>query len=74
MKRHTKLNSEQQQEHISEHKVEQREGYEFETAEKLLRFDAAHTKVPVGLAERLRKSSEGLPPPSRPWWQRIFKH
>jgi len=73
MKRHTRLNSQQQQEQISEHKLEQREGYEFARADDLLKFDAAHTKVPSGLAERLRKSSEGIDPPSRSWWQRLFK-
>jgi hypothetical protein len=73
MKRHTKLNSEQQQEQISEHKLEQQHGYEFETAEKLLSFDASHAKVPSGIAERLKKSSGGIPPPSRSWWQRFFK-
>jgi hypothetical protein len=73
MKRHTKLNAGQQQEQIAEHKLEQQEGYEFETAEKLLSFDAVHTKVPAGIAERLKKSSGGIPPPSRSWWQRFFK-
>jgi hypothetical protein len=72
MKRHTKLNSQQQQEQISEHKAEQQQGFEFETADKLLQFDASHTKVPSGIAERLQKSSAGLPKPSRSWWQRLF--
>jgi hypothetical protein len=73
MKQQKKLNSEQQQEQIAEHKIEQREGHEFASVEAVLRFDAARTKVPSGVAERLQKSSKDLPPPPRSWWDRIFK-
>lgn len=46
---------------------------EFATTEELLRHDAAQTEVPPVIAERLSKSIENLPRPSRSWWQRIFK-
>ena len=45
---------------------------EFATTDELLRHDAAQTEVPPVIAERLSKSIEGLPRPSRSWWQRIF--
>jgi hypothetical protein len=45
---------------------------EFATAEELLRHDTAQTDVPPVIAERLSKSIEGLPRPSRSWWQRIL--
>lgn len=45
---------------------------EFATTEELLRHDAARTEVPPVIAERLSKSIEHLPRPSRSWWQRIF--
>jgi hypothetical protein len=45
---------------------------EFATTDELLRHDAAQTEVPPVIAERLSKSIEGLPGPSRSWWQRIF--
>jgi hypothetical protein len=72
MKQHSKLSSEQQQQHTAEHQVQQRTGREFATPEELLRFDAAQTGVPVEIAKRLAKSAEGLPSPSRSWWRRIF--
>ena len=45
---------------------------EFATTEDLLRHDAAQAQVPPAVAERLSKSIEGLPQPSRSWWQRVF--
>jgi hypothetical protein len=73
MKQQKKFNSDQQQEHIAEHKVEQRQGQEFTSVEDVLRFDASQTDVPLGIAKRLQESSKGLPPPPRSWWERIFK-
>lgn len=45
---------------------------EFATTNELLQHDAAQIEVPPVVAERLSKSIEGLPRPSRSWWQRIF--
>jgi hypothetical protein len=44
---------------------------EFQTAEELLRHDAATIKVPEGIAGRLAESAQGQPPD--PWWRRMFK-
>ena len=76
MKRESRLSSDEQQqsrEAGTRHELEQQQVREFATPEELLRYDAAGTDVPPGIAERLRKSSENLPPPSRSWWQRLFK-
>lgn len=75
MKRETKLSSEQQQsqETGTEQQTRQQSALEFGTAEEMLRYDAAHTPVPPGIEARLQKSTEGLPPPARPWWKRLFQ-
>ena len=44
---------------------------EFQTAEELLRHDAATIGVPECIAGRLAESAQGLPPD--PWWRRLFK-
>lgn len=72
MKQHSKLSSEQQQEHVSEQQSGQHAVQEFATAEELLRFDAANIPVPSTIAERLAKSSADLPKPNRSWWKRLF--
>ena len=46
---------------------------EFATAEELLRHDATQTQVPPVIAERLTKSIQNLPRPSKTWWQRLLK-
>ncbi|HEY9510838.1 MAG TPA: hypothetical protein VIV82_13340 [Verrucomicrobiae bacterium] len=74
MKQHSKLSSEQHQEHISEQQSGQRTVQEFATAEELLRFDAASIPVPSTIAERLAKSSADIPKPNRSWWKRLFDH
>lgn len=73
MKQQKKFSTDQQQEHIAEHKIEHREGHEFATVEDVLRFDASQTKVPGGIAQRLQQSSKDLPAPPRSWWERLFK-
>jgi hypothetical protein len=75
MKRQTKLNSvEQQQQQAAEQQTQQQSAREFATAEELLRYDAEHTPVPAGIAQRLQQSTETLPRPNRSWWKRFFKH
>ena len=46
---------------------------EFATAEELLRHDAEQTQVPPLIAQRLTKSIQNLPPPSKTWWERLLK-
>jgi len=70
MKRH-KLNSEQQQEH-TEQQSQQAGAREFATVEEMLRYDAAHTRIPPGIAQRLKQSAGPAPAPSRSWWRRFF--
>ena len=72
MKQHSKLSSEQQQEHLSEQQSAQQAGQEFATTEELLRYDSRQTVVPPAIAQRLAKSSAELPAPSRSWWARFF--
>jgi hypothetical protein len=75
MKRHTRLTSEQQESRLvgTEQQTQQTPAREFATPEEMLRYDAAHTPVPPGVAQRLREAG-GQPPtaPYRPWWRRLF--
>ena len=73
MKHQSKLNSEQQQQQAAEHQTQAKTALEFQTAEELLRYDAAHTPVPGGIGRRLQESAAPLPRPGRPWWKRWFK-
>ena len=69
MKRRSKLSSEQQEQHASEQRQTQAQtAHEFASAEEVLRYDAAQTVVPPGIAQRLAESSAGIPAPNRPWW------
>ena len=71
MKRRTKL-SEKQETNV-EQRAEQRAALEFETADQLLRFDAARVAVPPEVKERVQESAAQLhPPPERPWWRSLF--
>ena len=45
-------------------------GMEFQSAEELLRHDAAQTEVPPEIARRLSQSIAQSSPPRRPWWRR----
>jgi hypothetical protein len=45
---------------------------EFESAESMIRFDAARTVVPPGLADRLLQEMEKNAAPL-PWWKRWFR-
>ena len=56
---------------ISEQREEQREtAPEFASVEEMLRYDAAHTVPPPGVAQRLQESLAKEAP--RPWWRRWF--
>jgi hypothetical protein len=74
MKQQTKLSEEQQQQqHAVEQQTQQQSAREFANAEEMLRYDAAHTTVPPGIAQRLQKSTgqPGAPPP-RSWWRNLL--
>jgi hypothetical protein len=45
---------------------------EFQSAEELLRHDAAQTPVPPDIARRLSQSIAAATPPHRPWWRNLF--
>jgi len=72
MKRQTKLTS-QEQEQLTEVKAQQTSAREFASVEEVLRHDASQTVVPPGVAERLARSVQNVPPPERTWWQRVFR-
>lgn len=69
MKRRERLTSHQNQQSEST-QTQAQQPREFETAEELLRFDAAHTAVPPSVAERLQESIRSQTTPDRPWWKR----
>lgn len=72
MKQETKLSTEQQREQTAETQTAKTTApKQFENVEQLLRYDAAQTPVPPGIASRLNQSVEASPP-RRPWWRRIF--
>lgn len=62
----------QQSEQVVANSNQENTAREFATTDELLRHDAAQTEVPPIVAERLSKSIEALPRPSRSWWQRMF--
>jgi hypothetical protein len=62
----------QQREQFVARSNQENAALEFATTDDLLRHDAARTEVPPVIAERLSKSIENLPRPSRSWWQRFF--
>ena len=75
MKQQTKLSEEQQQQSRqvgTEQQMQQQSAREFANAEEMLRYDAAHTTVPPGIAQRLKKSTGDLPGPKTSWWKRLF--
>jgi hypothetical protein len=71
MKQHNKLTSAQQQQQAAQQQARQESAREFSSPEELLRHDAAHTRVPPGIARRLAKSAGGSGP-KRSWWRRLF--
>ncbi len=72
MKHESKLTS-QDQEQLAEIKSQQTSAREFTSVEEVLRHDAGQTAVPSGIAERLARSVQNVPPPERSWWQRVFQ-
>ncbi len=74
MKHRSKLSQEQQhtEQQTGAHETRQSAGQEFASADELLRYDAAQTAVPPQIAERLKQSAAGLPPPRRAWWKNLL--
>ena len=73
MKQHSKLSSEQQQQLAAGQQSQQQAARDFASPEEMLRHDAAHTRVPPGIAQRLAKSAGGSSGPKRSWWRRLFE-
>jgi hypothetical protein len=73
-KRITKLQAQHEQELAAQETAQTANTKDFATEEELLRYDAAHTELPRGLAQKLNESisRETLPTVARPWWQRWF--
>jgi hypothetical protein len=73
MKQQTKLSEEQQQQqHAAEQQTQKQSAREFANAEEMLRYDAAHTTVPPGIAQRLQKSTGQTSAPPRSWWRNLL--
>jgi hypothetical protein len=70
--RHESKHQSQEREQVTAKSTEETTIREFATTEELLRHDMAQTEVPPVIADRLSKSIQGMPRPSRSWWQRIF--
>jgi len=47
------------------------EPLEFQTAEELIRHDAAQIAIPESIAGRIAESAGGAAP--SPWWKRLFQ-
>jgi hypothetical protein len=72
MKRQVKHTSQQDQEQLSQMQAEQTAAREFATVDEALREDRANVTVPPAVEQRLSKSIENLPKPSKPWWKRLM--
>jgi predicted nucleic acid-binding protein len=68
--KHEKKFSQHEQQQVSESQTQASQTIrEFALPEDVLRFDAKQTAVPANVAQRLSRSLQRLPPPSRPWWR-----
>jgi hypothetical protein len=72
MNQQNKFNPQHEQELSAHHQAAQNSVHEFKTVDELLKHDAARSSVPASIAERLQKSSAGIPKPPRSLWQRLF--
>jgi hypothetical protein len=70
MKQQNKFSTGQHQEQAAESQAAHSGPLEFQSAEELLRHDAAQTAVPPEIARRLSQSIAQSAPPRRPWWRR----
>ena len=72
MKEQNKFSTGRHQEQAAESQSANSGELEFQTAEELLRHDAAQTAVPPGIARRLSQSIAQSAPPRRPWWRKLI--
>jgi len=69
----SKLNQHEHEETtLHQQSARQQTAVEFASAEEMLRHEAGQTPVPPAVAERLQRSVEQGPKPSRSLWQRLF--
>ena len=71
MKRQTKLGAQEQQQQISHSAPAS--ALEFQSAEEMLRYDAAQTPVPPEICERLGASVKQRAVPPSPWWRKWLR-
>jgi len=71
----SKLQHEQREEQTADlqHASTTQAGHEFESVEQALRADAATTKVPAAVEQRLSQSVQKQPKPHGSWWTRWRK-
>ena len=72
MKYEKKFSQQEQQQASESHTQGNQTIHEFALPEDALRFDAKQTAVPENVAQRLSRSLQHNPPPTRPWWRRWF--
>jgi hypothetical protein len=72
MKQQSKLTQQQQQAAAQQQQSEAQTVREFASAEELLRYDAARTKVPPTIAQKLQQTVGTPPAPNRSWWRRLL--
>lgn len=77
MKRETKLVHKEVQEQEAHLDQTSQSSREFSTAEEMLRYDAAQTEVPPGIARRLAESTNNSEPDPAPeadrsWWRKLW--
>lgn len=70
--KHESKQHNQEQEKTNSSAAQQEAMREFANTEELLNRDASQTEVPPVIAERLTKSIQVLPPPSKSWWERLL--
>jgi hypothetical protein len=73
MNQQKKFNSGEEHEQIAQSQTTQNAIREFRSVDDLLKHDAGLISPPGSIAERLQKSSAGIPKPPRSWWQRLFE-
>ena len=72
MKQQNKFSTGRHQEQAAESHAANSGPLEFQSAEELLRHDAAQTAVPPEIARRLSQSIAQSAPPRRPWWRKLI--
>jgi hypothetical protein len=72
MNQHDKFSAGRHQEQAGEAQAARAGVREFQTAEELLRHDAAQTAVPPEIVRRLSQSIAQSAPARRPWWRKLL--